>query len=979
MSGGAAGRIAALNGELTLSFLTRIAARYHLGIRDVLAAATDVGGLQNLTGMLYPDSEIHLNAQARDRVAALCHVPQHVLEQALPAWTREEPSGKYGMGPVGRLMRGEEVVAAWGPACPACTAARTGREVPARLYLAPEQRVCARHRYWLLYLPHTGGLTVPLGPCPEVIQAQRQHARLLHRSPIGAQAFEVARAVTNSWWEQPWPRQERAWPARLDATRPDGADPGWWKVAARDLIIYPETVALARLLASRPLQQRAVAESVGHLPYRLGELPALLSEVAHELQRSWLVHRLAAVTHGPLFTWAHSCVRTRVSGEATAHKALWRVHSTHRPRPLSDLLPHVPAGDGTPPVPRPVMRLRGHSLQAERAFERSLAHAHAYHQQFGHLAVPKEDSFGDYPLGAWLSNLRTRHTRVPAHQAAALHALYPWWNAPWSTLWQRTWHQARDHMEANGPLEPASGFPTTGYSLGEWLYLQCTRYPALHPEQQRLLTQIGLDAAAAAAARPRRRNLKAGAEEALTHARSYAAEHGSLASVTSATVHEGFRLGQWLANQRNYQRTGHRPLPAGRAQALAAIDPWWCPPWHLKWQRSYDRAREHTAAGQPLYTDTGFSDLDDSLAGRWLRRQCATYDELSEEQQRLLTEIGITAEVARTVLEHARTAPKRPAATPAPDLEDEDGNAGRAAGTAALPGRRRNRRATESRRPREPRSRLGHRPDLMPGFETALSHARAYATEHGHLAAPRDTRHDGYPLGWWLFSQRNRAKQRARAGLPPSPHLTELTAIDPWWNPPWDTVWQRNYYRARDHIEAGEPYDPVARIPAPSTLLGSWITRACLQYDQLHPDQQHLLNTIGITAQTAEQWPPSPRPRPHAEALTHARTWASEHGHLCPPIKTVHDGFPLGEWLNRQRELAKKRSSPSPTQQALATIAPWWNPPWPILWQRTYHHAQADPRHPTARHWLQNQRHRWLLLHPNQQHLLTRIDIAPPT
>ncbi|MCD2461997.1 helicase associated domain-containing protein [Streptomyces sp. MBT42] len=47
------------------------------------------------------------------------------------------------------------------------------------------------------------------------------------------------------------------------------------------------------------------------------------------------------------------------------------------------------------------------------------------------MAVPKEDSFGDYPLGAWLSNLRTRHTRLPAHQAAALHALYPWWNAPW--------------------------------------------------------------------------------------------------------------------------------------------------------------------------------------------------------------------------------------------------------------------------------------------------------------------------------------------------------------------------------------------------------------------------------------------------------------------------------------------------------------------------------------------------------------------
>ncbi|MFF9691305.1 helicase associated domain-containing protein [Streptomyces sp. NPDC014623] len=359
------------------------------------------------------------------------------------------------------------------------------------------------------------------------------------------------------------------------------------------------------------------------------------------------------------------------------------MHSSHWPRPLSDLLPHPPATDGTPPAARTARRLRGHSLQAEEAFQTGLAQTHAYHQQHGHLAVPKEDTPADYPLGQWLANTRARHTRMPAHQAGALHALYPWWNVPWSTLWQRTWHQARDHAEAHGPLEPARGFPATSYSLGEWLYLQCTRYPTLHPEQQRLLTHIGLDAAAVAAARPRRRNLKAGAEEALAHARSYAAGHGSLASMTSATVHEGFRLGQWLANQRNYQRTGHRPLPAGRAQALAAIDPWWCPPWHLKWQRSYDRARS-AADRRPLRPGSSFIDLDDSLSTRWLRRQCSTYDELSEEQQQLLAGIGITTEVARATRDHARTTPKRRTAAPTADVKDTSGHAIGAAGSATL-------------------------------------------------------------------------------------------------------------------------------------------------------------------------------------------------------------------------------------------------------------------------------------------------------
>lgn len=976
MGGGAAGRVAPLPGELTLSFLNRLAARYHLGLRDLLAAITETDGRQNVAGVLHSDSEIHLNTEARERVCVLSRVPAAVLEGALPAWSRAESRAHYPGGPAGRLTRGEEAVAPWGPACPACCAARTGRRVPARRYLAPEERVCARHQYWLLYLPHARGLPVPLGRCPEVVEAQRRHVRLLRRSPAGAQAFEVARAITGSWWDQPRPVEERAWPARLEATQPDDADASWWKVAARDLITYPETVALARLLASRPLQQRTVAESGGHLPYRLGELPALVTEVAQELQRPWLVHHLAAVTHGPLFTWAHSCVRTRAAPTPAAQKTLWKVHSPHRPRPLSDLLPPPESRtDGGQPEPRPVKRLRGYSLQAERAFERSLAHARAFHQQYGHLAVPKEAVPDGYPLGQWLANLRTRHTRLPAHQAAALNALYPWWNAPWSTLWQRTWHQARDHAEAHGPLQPTRGFPTTSYSLGEWLYLQCTRYPTLHPEQQRLLTKIGIDAVAAAAARPRRRNLKAGAEEALAHARSYTAAHGSLASVTSATVHEGFRLGQWLANQRSYQRTGHRPLPADRAQALTAIDPWWCPPWNLKWQRSYHHVR-NAADGQPLRPDSGFIDLDDCLAGRWLRRQCSTYDELHDEQQQLLAEIGITAEVARTAREHARTAPKTPAATPAPDVEDKAGHARRAADPAAPPGRRHTRRAAEPKRPRGPRSRLGHRPDLKPGFETALAHAQAWHAEHGHLAVPRDTRHDGYPLGVWLFSQRNRAKQRARAGMPPSPHLTQLEAIDPWWNPPWDLHWQRNYYRARDHVKAGKPFDPAALIPSTGTVLGSWITRACMQYQQFHPGQQHLLNAIGITPEVAHAR--ALRAHPWRTAVERARAFAEIHGHLAVPRDTIQGGFPLGQWLNKQRYRTRK-TGPTPAARALTAIDPWWNPPWGMAWQRAYHHARTHSRHPAARRWLQKQRRGWLLLHPDQQHLLTLIGIAPPT
>ncbi|MFD4814451.1 helicase associated domain-containing protein [Streptomyces sp. NPDC058418] len=759
-----------------------------------------------------------------------------------------------------------------------------------------------------------------------MIEAHRRHVRLLRRTSAGAPAFEVARAVTGTWWEQPWPGREQRWPARLEVTHPAEADPGWWKVAARDLVTYPETVTVARVLANPRWQQHTVAHAHGHLPYRLGEIPALLAELAYQLQRPWLVQLLANVTHGPLFTWIHSCIRTRADPAPAAQQTLWKVHSSHRPRPLSDLLPRPAAADDTPPAPEPAKRLRGHSLQAEQAFQTGLAQAHAYHQQHGHLAVPKEDVPNGYPLGQWIANLRTSHIRMPAHQAAALNGIYPWWNAPWSTLWQRTWHQARDHAEAHGSLQPARGFPTTSYSLGEWLYLQCSRYPALHPEQQRLLARIGIDAPGAAAARPRRRSYAERFQVGLAHARTFADVHGNLAVVTHAAMHDGYPLGQWLANQRNDRRSNRRPMPADRAQALADIDLWWNPPWGLSWQRHYYRARD-AAAGRLLQAENGFTDIDDSGAADWLWRQCAMHEKLHPEQRQLLAVIGITPEVARTVLELGRTTPETPIEPPG--TEGKGGQARRAPDPTTPTGPRRARRAAEAKRPREPRSRLGHRPDLRPGFETALAHARAWHAEHGHLAVPRDTRHDGYPLGMWLFSQRNRAKQRARAGMSPSPHLTELAAIDSWWNPPWDTFWQRNYYRARDHIAAGEPFDPVARIPAPSTVLGSWITRACLQYGQLHPDQQYLLNAISITAQTAEQWLAGPRPRPPAGALTNARAWVANTGTAARRGKPSTKGYAGANGSTDSANSRRNAAAPPPPSKHSPRSTPGGTRPGP--------------------------------------------------
>lgn len=104
------------------------------------------------------------------------------------------------------------------------------------------------------------------------------------------------------------------------------------------------------------------------------------------------------------------------------------------------------------------------------------------------------------------------------------------------------------------------------------------------------------------------------------------------------------------------------------------------------------------------------------------------------------------------------------------------------------------------------------------------------------------------------------------------------------------------------------------------------------------------------------------------------------NGHLSPSTGAQHDGFPLGRWLIETRRKARQgRLSPS-TTQALTAIDAWWNPPWPHTWQRTYHQAKLHHRtgqdySPTIQRWADRQHTCWTTLRPQQQHLLTAINI----
>ncbi|MDX2548786.1 helicase associated domain-containing protein [Streptomyces sp. WI04-05B] len=110
--------------------------------------------------------------------------------------------------------------------------------------------------------------------------------------------------------------------------------------------------------------------------------------------------------------------------------------------------------------------------------------------------------------------------------------------------------------------------------------------------------------------------------------------------------------------------------------------------------------------------------------------------------------------------------------------------------------------------------------------------------------------------------------------------------------------------------------------------------------------------------------------------VAHARSYSARYGHLAARSREEHEGFPIGYWLAEHRQRARKKSGTSPQARVLASMDPWWNPPWPMRWQYAYHHARTHPDTSRATQWITAQRQAWPLLHPDQQQLLANLGVS---
>ncbi|MGY4929457.1 Helicase associated domain protein [Streptomyces sp. 900105755] len=230
---------------------------------------------------------------------------------------------------------------------------------------------------------------------------------------------------------------------------------------------------------------------------------------------------------------------------------------------------------------------------------------------------------------------------------------------PEAAYWRRgieaatRWRRETGNSELRVPytyVTPEDWPAIGGHPLGVWVADQRRYYAAgtLEASRVKQLEALGMVWSVQASAW----------DAGLAVARSYAAVHGHLLPPTTAVWGgDNFPIGVWLKNQRAAARkaaenTERRAagetgvsyageLSQARMEALADLDPGWCPVWDISWQRCLRLTLAHVKTGGALPSGPGELIVQGEDLGTWVAGQRAGWERLMPAQQWLLESVGI--------------------------------------------------------------------------------------------------------------------------------------------------------------------------------------------------------------------------------------------------------------------------------------------------------------------------------------------------
>ena len=214
--------------------------------------------------------------------------------------------------------------------------------------------------------------------------------------------------------------------------------------------------------------------------------------------------------------------------------------------------------------------------------------------------------------------------------------------------------------------------------------------------------------------------------------------------------------------------------------------------------------------------------------------------------------------------------------------------------------------------------------------------ARAYAAEHGDLAAERSyTTEQGVALGRWLENQR-RIRAGQREGRLTEAQIEKLDGLGIEWKQRLVLAWERCYAAAcKYRAEHGDLLVPVRYCTRDGFALGEWIVYNRQRYLRGSLSQERIdrLNAIGMVWDTvSDLW---------TQSYAAAARYYIEHGNLEIPVKyTTADGMALGIWLGSQRAAYKAGELTAEQVAGLEALSIDWANRNDHRWQTAYQTAE---------------------------------------
>lgn len=429
--------------------------------------------------------------------------------------------------------------------------------------------------------------------------------------------------------------------------------------------------------------------------------------------------------------------------------------------------------------------------------------------------------------------------------------------------WEDYYSEAEAYYREMGHLEiPVSFVSPSGLPVGSWLQTQRRIYMgkipgSLDAERIERLNRLGIRWESYSDQQW---------ERYYAQAARYYARTGNLDVKVSYVTEDGFRLGIWLNNVRQYRLNGSRILSGRRQEQLEQIGMIW-DKFTYKWERGYEAAQKYFEQNGNLEVPTHFVTEDGLRLGNWIAAQ---------RQNR------------------------------------RGGNRG------ALP---------LSREQIERLDRIGMNwgGPHAERWERSYEAAAAYFAREGNLDVPYDyVTDEGIGLGRWVYRQRI-LLGRKKSGEPETGERQErykrLSAIGMVWeNDAWLEKWElaRAYYEEHGNLDLPQSY-----VTKEGVWLGKWVYLQKERYRRergeqaawrrqgvgdlegkqkrgkeagLTKEQIRALESIGMDWLT-------PGERAWENAFLLAQAFYEEKGNLeVEKGYRTEDGFRLDLWLGRQRK-----------------------------------------------------------------------------